>query len=148
MTPGLNLESCPNQLSKFGELSKSALQIWLPSDSQKIPHRHPMDSGHRHTSNPKTVSKNFFWMMTPSPNLESCPDELSKCGYYQTPNRPPDNRHPMDPDGPCRTYDGSPRQSSDGPLRTHDGTQIKLSYQILFLIYKKRGLVVISYIPA
>ena len=31
MTPGLNLESHPNQLSKFGELSKSALQIWLPS---------------------------------------------------------------------------------------------------------------------
>ena len=35
MTPGLNLESCPNQLSKFGELSKSAFQIWLLSDSQK-----------------------------------------------------------------------------------------------------------------
>ena len=61
MTPGLNLESCPNQLSKFGyhqtpdrlltdsqqtfdrltlnlateigELLESALQIWLPSDS-------------------------------------------------------------------------------------------------------------------
>ena len=32
MKPGLNLESCLNQLSKFGELSKSALQIWLPSD--------------------------------------------------------------------------------------------------------------------
>ena len=32
VTPVLNLERCPNQLSNFGELSKSALQIWLPSD--------------------------------------------------------------------------------------------------------------------
>ena len=37
MTLDLNLESCPNQLSKFGELFKSALQIWLPFHSWLTP---------------------------------------------------------------------------------------------------------------
>ena len=71
MTPGLNLESCSNQLSKFGELSKSALQIWQLSDSQKCPHNQSRDSwltpnrfhsliSDRHISNPKAVSKKFI----------------------------------------------------------------------------------------
>ena len=44
MTLGLNLESCPNQVSKFGELSRSALQVWLPSDSWQTPGRLLTDS--------------------------------------------------------------------------------------------------------
>ena len=71
MIPGLNLESCSNQLSKFGKLSKSALQIWQLSDSQKCPHRQSRDSwltpnrfhsliSDRHISNPKAVSKKFI----------------------------------------------------------------------------------------
>ena len=39
MMAALNLVRWPKQLSNFGELSKSALQIWLLSDSQKSPSR-------------------------------------------------------------------------------------------------------------
>ena len=45
----LNLDRCPNQLSKFGELSKSALQIWLPKDSWQTPDWLPTDFGQTHT---------------------------------------------------------------------------------------------------
>ena len=44
ITPGLNLESCSNQLSKFGELLKSALQIWFQSDSWQTLDRLLIDS--------------------------------------------------------------------------------------------------------
>ena len=47
MTPVLNLERCPNQLSNFGELSKSALQIWLPSDFWQTTDRLMTDSQHK-----------------------------------------------------------------------------------------------------
>ena len=84
--------------SEFGELFKSALQIWrafqisspnlvaisLPKNS---PHRLLTDSQQsgslipdRLTSNPKTVYE-IYWMMTPGLNFEFCPDQLSIFGY-------------------------------------------------------------------
>ena len=68
------LESCPDQLSKFGELSKSAFQFWLPSDfwqttdwlltySWLTPNRLQTDS-----------QQKFVW-----------DDIRSQFGYYQTP---------------------------------------------------------------
>ena len=141
MTPFLNLESCPNQLSKFGELSKSALQIWLLSDSQKSPHGHLTDSwltpnrlwslfSDRQTSTPKTVYKKSIWwwhqvsiwraVQISSPNLVT---------MYQTPHRSLTTDTQWNPNGPHQTYDGPPDWPPTDPQQTPIGSinQVKLS---------------------
>jgi hypothetical protein len=223
MTPGFKLESCPNQLSKFGyrqtpdrlltdswhtpdllqtdstksvgddtrsqfgELSKSALQIWravqfgyyqtpnrhpdmntwrtpygpltdsdrpltiwLLSDSQKSPHRHPMDStpnrlhslfSYRHTSNPKTKDICWRWQQVSiwlavqisSQNLESCPNQLSKFGELSRSafkilvsirllTDPPTTNTWQTPDEPPTDPDGPQWTPTDpdGPRQTPD----------------------------
>ena len=100
--------------SQVGEPYKSALQLWVLSDTQKIPSRLQTDLGsltpNRHTSNPPKVSKKFigWWhqvsiwraVQISSPNAVT---------IRRLTDPPPDNRHPMDPDGLCRTSDGSPQ---------------------------------------
>ena len=74
MTLGLNLESCSNQLSKFGELFKSALQyLYYHSPKNSL-------TPDRLESNPKTVY-DIYWILTPGLNFESCPGQLSNFGY-------------------------------------------------------------------
>ena len=90
-----NLESCPNQLSNFGELSKSALQIWLPSNSWQTTDRLLKDSWL--TPNRLTNLATLCWrwhqvsiwraVQISSLMLESFQDQLFKFGYHQTPER-------------------------------------------------------------
>ena len=128
-------------MSQFGELSKSALQIWRAFQiSSPNLDTILMDSGVFFLTDIHQTPKKSLGNLLDD-DIRSQIGELSRsalqCGYYQTTNRPPDNRHPMESDGPCWTYDRFP-----------DSTQIKLSHQIVFSIYKKRGIVVISYNPA
>ena len=89
LTLGLNLESCSNQVSKFGKLSRSALNlviIRLLTDSQL----------QQKEKNLKTDSKKFVGDDTRSQfgelsksalQIWKVPNQLSKSGYYQTPKR-------------------------------------------------------------
>jgi hypothetical protein len=70
--------------------------------------------------------------MTPGLNLESCPDQLSKFGYQQTPNECTPDRPLMNPENPpidphCPLMD--PHKAPTDPQLT-----INLSCEILFLI--------------
>ena len=106
MTLGLNLESCPDQISKFGELSKSAVKIWLPSDSWQTTYRLLTDSWLTPDWLLTDSWLTFDWseddlilcwkwhqvsiwraVQISSPNLKSFLNQLSKFGYYQTPKR-------------------------------------------------------------
>ena len=99
VTPVLNLERCPNQLSNFGELSKSALQIWLPSDFWQTTDRLMTDSQHKPDWLPTDsyslqiqllfVGLDTSWrgIQISSPILESFPNQLSKFVCHQTPDR-------------------------------------------------------------
>ena len=98
MIPGFNLESCPIQLSKFGEPSELALQIWLPWDFQIFQTPNRLLTPDRGTSNPKTVSKkDFEWwhqfsiwraVQISSPNLVT--DRLLTDFFWINPQSTPD----------------------------------------------------------